>query len=129
MASKVRHSLKFLAHFLAIMKFYKYNFSRKLQGGIVEESEIKKALLKKALGFTCDEIVEEYSLDENGNPVLSKKKVTKKFNPPDITAMKMLLEKQDILKDDELSHMTDNELKRERKRLLKLLKEEEESES
>ena len=127
--SNKRQCLKFLSHFLEIAKFTKYNTTRKLQGGIVEESEIKKALLKKALGFTCDEIVEEYSLDENGNPVLSKKKVTKKFNPPDISAMKMLLEKQDILNNDELSHMTDNELKKERKRLLKLLKEEEEGES
>ena len=110
--------------------FFKNIISSKVaKGGIVEESEIKKALIKKALGFKCDEVVEEYSLDENGNPVLLKKKVTKKYNPPDITAMKMLLESDDILKESELSHMTDSELKKERKRLLKLLKEEEESES
>ena len=95
----------------------------------MEESDIKKALLKKALGFSCNEVVEEYQLDENGNPVLSKKKVTKKFNPPDITAMKMLLERQDILTDDKIQEMTDSELKKEKRRLLKLLKEEEESES
>ena len=100
-----------------------------MQGGIVEESDIKKALLKKALGFSCNEVVEEYQLDENGNPVLCKKKVTKKFNPPDITAMKMLLERQDILTDDKIQEMTDSELKKEKRRLLKLLKEEEESES
>ena len=90
--------------------------------------EIKKALLKKALGFSCDEVVEEYSLDENGNSVLNKRKVTKKYNPPDISAMKILLEKENF-SDDSLSHMTLAELKKEKKRLLKQLKEEEKSES
>ena len=90
--------------------------------------EIKKALLKKALGFSCDEVVEEYSLDENGNSVLNKRKVTKKYNPPDISAMKMLIEKENF-SDESLSHMTLAELKKEKKRLLKQLKEEEERES
>ena len=90
--------------------------------------EIKKALLKKALGFSSDEVVEEYSLDENGNSVLNKRKVTKKYNPPDISAMKILLEKENF-SDDSLSHMTLAELKKEKKQLLKQLKEEEDSES
>ncbi len=90
--------------------------------------EIQKALLKKALGFSSDEVVEEYSLDENGNSVLNKRKVTKKYNPPDISAMKILLEKENF-SDDSLSHMTLAELKKEKKRLLKQLKEEEDSES
>ena len=90
--------------------------------------EIQKALLKKALGFSSDEVVEEYSLDENGNSVLNKRKVTKKYNPPDISAMKILLEKENF-SDDSLSHMTLAELKKEKKRLLKQLKEEENSES
>lgn len=97
-----------------------------LKGGYVEE--LKKALLKKALGFSIDEIVEEYSLDESGNSVLNKRKVTKKYNPPDISAMKLLLEKEDLT-DDKLSQMTLSELKKEKKRLLKQLKEEEKSES
>ncbi len=97
-----------------------------LKGGYVEE--LKKALLKKALGFSSDEIVEEYSLDESGNSVLNKRKVTKKYNPPDISAMKLLLEKEDLT-DDKLSQMTLSELKKEKKRLLKQLKEEEKSES
>lgn len=97
-----------------------------LKGGYVEE--LKKALLKKALGFSSDEIVEEYSLDESGNSVLNKRKVTKKYNPPDISAMKLLLEKEDLT-DNKLSQMTLSELKKEKKRLLKQLKEEEKSES
>ena len=97
-----------------------------LKGGYVEE--LKKALLKKALGFSSDEIVEEYSLDESGNSVLNKRKVTKKYNPPDISAMKILLEKEDLT-EDKLSQMTLSELKKEKKKLLKQLKEEKKNES
>ncbi len=85
--------------------------------------EIRKALLKKALGFSSDEVVEEYTLDKDGNEVLNRRKVTKKYNPPDISAVKILMEKEGVF-DDELSHMTLTELKKEKKRLLKLLKEE-----
>ena len=44
----------------------------------MNEEEIKNALLKKALGYESDEIVEEYTTDENGNSILSKRKITKK---------------------------------------------------
>ena len=57
----------------------------------MNEEEIKNALLKKALGYESDEIVEEYTTDENGNSVLSKRKITKKFNPPDINALRFFL--------------------------------------
>ncbi len=88
------------------------------------EDEIKDALLKKALGFACDEIVEEYSTDEKGNSVLTKRKITKKFNPPDVSALKFLLE-QNEFSDDEISKMTDQQLIQEKERLLQLLKEKE----
>ena len=90
----------------------------------MNDTEIKDALLKKALGFVCDEIVEEYVSDENGKPILSKRKITKKFNPPDIGALKFLLE-QGQLSDDEISKMTDKQLEAEKNRLLQLLKEKE----
>lgn len=93
----------------------------------MEDSDLNKALLKKALGFVSDEIVEEYTLDEEGNSVLNKRKVTKKYNPPDLSAMKVLMEKTSVC--DKLSQMTNSELKQEKKRLLKLLKEENLSES
>ena len=89
----------------------------------MDEEEIKQALLKKALGFESDEIVEEYSSDENGNPVLSKRKITKKFNPPDVSALKFLLEQAEM--EDDYSKMTDGELEREKQRLLQLLYEKE----
>lgn len=90
----------------------------------MNEEQIKDALLKKALGYESDEIVEEYTTDENGQAVLSKRKITKKFNPPDINALRFLLE-QSSLSDDEISHMTDSQLIQEKERLLQLLKEKE----
>ncbi len=93
----------------------------------MDEEEIKRALLKRAVGYESDEIVEEYSADENGNSVLVKRKITKKYNPPDINALKFLLE-QDEFSDDEISKMTDEELLAEKRRLLQLLKEKEREE-
>ena len=90
----------------------------------MNEEQIKDALVKKALGYESDEIVEEYTTDENGQAVLSKRKITKKFNPPDINALRFLLE-QLSLSDDEISHMTDSQLIQEKERLLQLLKEKE----
>lgn len=94
----------------------------------MNEEQIKDALLKKALGYESDEIVEEYTTDENGKAVLSKRKITKKFNPPDINALRFLLE-QSSLSDDEISHMTDSQLVQEKERLLQLLKEKEKEEN
>lgn len=94
----------------------------------MNEEEIKNALLKKALGYESDEIVEEYTTDENGNTVLSKRKITKKFNPPDINALKFLLEQSD-LSDDEISKMSDEQLLKEKQRLLQLLKQKEKEEN
>lgn len=90
----------------------------------MDEEEIKQALLKRAVGYECDEIVEEYVADENGKSVLSKRKITKKYNPPDIAALRFLLEKSH-LSDDEISKMSDSQLLKEKERLLQLLKEKE----
>ena len=89
------------------------------------DENIKEALLKKAVGFESDEIVEEYTTDESGNAVLSKRKITKKVNPPDVNALKFLLE-QNSLFDNEISKMTDEQLLAEKERLLQLLKQKEE---
>lgn len=94
----------------------------------MNEEEIKNALLKKALGYESDEIVEEYTTDENGNSILSKRKITKKFNPPDINALRFLLEQSD-LSNDEISKMSDKQLLQEKHRLLQLLKQKEKEEN
>ena len=94
----------------------------------MDDEQLKEALIKKALGFESDEIVEEYLPDENGNPVLSKRKITKKLNSPDISALKFLLEQSEF-SDDEISRMTDAELEAEKDRLLQLLKQKEKEEN
>ena len=80
------------------------------------QSDFKKALVKKALGYDVTETVEEYSGGEDGVKLV-KKKVTKKNVPPDITAIKMLLEEGDT----PVSQMSDQQLEEEKQRLLKLL--------
>lgn len=89
-----------------------------------EEEKLRKALLKKALGYQASEIVEEYVLDEDGSERLSKKKVTKKHISPDIAAVRVLLERyySDIA--DDVRNMSDEELIQERARLLKIIQEE-----
>ena len=84
--------------------------------------EVESALLKKALGYDHDEVVEEYALDE-GEEKLVKKKVTKKHFSPDVSAVKILLERYYQTYQEKISLMSDEELEKEEKRLLKLLKE------
>ena len=87
------------------------------------DEELKEALLKRALGYDSDEIVEEYGFSE-GEAVLVKRKVTKKQVPPDIQAAKILLEDE-----PELSTLSDDELENEKRRLLLFLKEEQQCQS
>ena len=84
----------------------------------VTEQELKTALIKKALGYDQVEVVEEYVGGEEGEVKLAKKKVTTKNVPPDITALKMLLDEQHA----DLESMSDEELSAEKMRLIGLLK-------
>ena len=62
--------------------------------------------------------MEEYVSGEEGEIKLTKKKVTKKNVPPDLTAIKLLMGEDSLA----LSEMTDEELEKEKERLLKMLK-------
>ncbi len=86
-----------------------------------EEDKIKKALLKKALGYNAEEIVTEYSYDD-GEEKLLKKKITTKHYSPDISAVKLLLERYYKTYEDKVSSMSDEELEKEEERLLNLIK-------
>lgn len=90
-----------------------------------DEDKIRKALLRKALGYNADEVVEEYSFDDEGELKLSKKKVTKKHFSPDISAVKVLLERYYKTYEEKVTGMTDGELLLEKKRLENILKGEE----
>lgn len=53
----------------------------------------RKILKKRAQGYTMKDVVEEYVYDrEGGGLVLNKKRISKKHIPPDITAIKCLME-------------------------------------
>ena len=88
---------------------------------LLDEQQLKQALIKKALGYDATEVVEEYVGGEEGQIILHKKKVTKKNVPPDIMAIKMLFNSQVT----PISSMTDQELELEKERLLCLLSGEE----
>ena len=84
----------------------------------VDKTDLEQALIKKALGYDATEVVEEYVGD--GDEIkLSKKKVTTKNVPPDMSALKFLLDESQ----KEVGEMTDKELYEEKVRLLCLLKE------
>ena len=84
-----------------------------------QDEDLRDALIKKALGYNATETVEEYVSSEEGEVKLTKKKVTIKNVPPDISAIKMLLESET----QNIETLTDEELEQEKQRLLSLLKE------
>ena len=90
---------------------------------------IKKALLKKALGYDADDVVKEYTGGEDGDIVLAKKKVTTKHYAPDVSAAKLLLDRYYKTYKEIVDEMTDETLEEEKKRLEKLIKEEEDGTS
>ena len=84
------------------------------------EDDILGALKKCAVGLETNEVVEEFDA-RDGELRLVKRKVTKRDIPPDIKAVKMLMEGGGV---DGLSV---EELEEEKKNLLKLLDKEEQN--
>ena len=83
------------------------------------EEKIKRAIAKKAVGYSAKEVVEEYQ-DDDGVLKLTRRKVTKKHVPPDTQAAKMVMEG---FASNPVENMTDEELEAEKQRLLNSLKE------
>ena len=84
----------------------------------MNDDGVKKALIRCAVGFDTSEIVEEYAAD--GDELkLVKRKVTKRDVPPDIKAVKMLLDGE-----ASVEGLSDEELEERRKKLVEMLKEE-----
>lgn len=84
------------------------------------DKKIEKALLDKALGFTTQEVIEEYGYSGE-DFVLQKRKTSTKSYPPDLSALQILLENKGG--DGFYETMTDEELEKEKQRLLNLIKE------
>ncbi len=80
------------------------------------EGKLEDALLKVALGYQLAEVTEEYA-EVNGELKLTKRKKTKKDVPPDLKAVQMLL----LGNGEEYGSLTDEELEKEKERLLAAL--------
>lgn len=91
----------------------------------MNKKKFVNALKKRALGCKVVESVEEYGMVD-GTLSLVKQKVTKKDVPPDITAMKMLM---DIEGESEPENLDDEQLEQEKMRLIALLKNNDENNS
>ncbi len=86
----------------------------------MSEKKLEEALMKVALGYQLAEVTEEYS-EVNGELKLTKRKKTKKDVPPDLKAVQLLLGGDG----EEYATLSDEELEREKERLLKTLQEQE----
>lgn len=81
--------------------------------------KLENALLKKALGYMQEEVVEEFVKNED-EIVLNKKKITKKNIPPDISAIKVLMGYMSENEKD-VKLLSDEELLLEKEKLKKIL--------
>lgn len=88
---------------------------------VLEETnkDLKQVLLKKALGFRVRETVQEFVL-QDGEMNLTKKKVSVKYYPPDLSAIELILKTEK--NDDDYALLSDEELEQEKQNLLNKLK-------
>ncbi len=86
----------------------------------MKNKKIRDALINKALGYTTQEVTEEYGYTGD-EFVLQKRKTSTKSYPPDLVALQMLIGKEEVK--EEYDNMSDEDLKKEKERLIKLLKE------
>lgn len=84
--------------------------------------ETINAIKMLAKGLVVKEITKEYSLDDNGDLKLVKKKVNAKMLPPSVDVVKMIYTSS-FENTNKYKSMTDEELEQEKIRLLNELKE------
>ena len=87
--------------------------------------KLDEALFNRAIGFSKDEVVEEYGMVED-KLTLIKKKLNSKYYPPELKAIEMLMEKYNLNNDNMYDNYNLQELEQEKERLLKLLNKAEE---
>lgn len=76
------------------------------------------ALCKLAKGAKTVETIDEYTYSDNGEKKLKSKKTVTKVSPPDLCSIKILLS---LSGEKDFSTLTDEELKEEKEKLLKLI--------
>lgn len=81
------------------------------------KSSVEKMLLKKAMGYKVKENVDEYAC-VGEEMKLVKRRITTKYVSPDLAAAKTLLELNGREEQNDLSYLSDEQLLRERTRLL-----------
>ena len=81
--------------------------------------ELLDNLLKRATGYTEKERTIEYAIDDEGNRKPIKERTQDKVYPPDMQALKLYLELSE--QKENLRELTDEELEKEKVRLLKIL--------
>ena len=86
----------------------------------MKKDELYDALVKRALGHSVTEESTEYSVDDNGVEKLVRKKISVKQVPPELSAIKLLIKKST----DDFDGMTEEQLLKEKERLLKMLSDE-----
>ena len=90
---------------------------------VQKNEELTKSLIKKAMGYSVDETIEEYVADKDESELkLVKKKITKKHIPPDINAARALLERYYDSDFDEIKNLTDEQLEEKKQEILKQIK-------
>lgn len=91
----------------------------------MKEKNLEKlddALFNRAIGFTKNEVSEEYSMIED-KLTLVKKKLNSKYYPPELKAIEMLIEKYDIKNENVYDGLSLSELEEEKNKLKKMLEE------
>ena len=84
----------------------------------MNDDKVRDAVLKVALGFRVEEVTEEYGM-EDGEMRLIKRRETHKDIPPDLKAVRLLLDGTNY------SAYSDEQLEAERVKLLAALEQEE----
>jgi len=83
-----------------------------------KNEQLQAALLRRATGYMAEDEVEEYAYDSmSGAERLAKRKVSRYQVPPDMSAIKLLLE---VRERDEIEELTEEQFETERKRLILL---------
>ena len=80
-------------------------------GAKLLDDYLKKILTKRAKGYLVKEVTSDFSL-QDGEMVEVKRKISKKYVPPDVSAIKIMMEEKSF------DNMTDEELEAEKNRLL-----------